>query len=307
MNASLPDLSLQDHLDLVEASARIAKLPAIATQDWCDRAADELLGVRRAAAVTVTIANLPHNSDNPFSVEATGGASGQAIVSPETLGRIHSDTARDLGWAFETNDPNPHNAPRIRAARLHELPSRSAWPVTTPGKRWSRIGITELLVLQASLHDDNPSRVLAVELGATRDQPVFGRKEALAATALMSVLRERARLAFGSRETSSMSRVTKREQEILEQLTLGKTVREIAQSLNRSPHTVHDHVKSLHRKLDASSRGELISRFLGYISADGSRVEQPHHTADVRVARIGVGSTQPAGPAAPRQASPIIR
>ena len=43
-------------------------------------------------------------------------------------------------------------------------------------------------------------------------------------------------------------------------------MREIADALERSPHTVHDHVKSLHRKLNASSRGELIARTLGHVN-----------------------------------------
>jgi DNA-binding CsgD family transcriptional regulator len=299
MNDFTHENDLKDQIEIARAATRISKLPAIATQDWCDQAAAEMLGVRRAAVSTVTIASVPSEGGRVFSVEATGGASGQQAIQPETLGRIHSDTARDLGWNIEPapRDPaNPHNGrphPTIRVARLHDLPSWSSWPVTTPGKRWARLGISELLVLQAPLFDERPDRVIAVELGATRDQPAFGRKEALAATALLTVLRERARLAFGNRETSAMTRVTRREQEILEQLTLGKTVRDIAASLNRSPHTVHDHVKSLHRKLNASSRGELISRFLGYITAEGERVDQPTQTpADVYVGRVGVGTAR---------------
>ena len=51
---------------------------------------------------------------------------------------------------------------------------------------------------------------------------------------------------------------------ILVELVSGASVREIAERIDRSPHTVHDHVKSLHRKLNASSRGELVSRYLGF-------------------------------------------
>jgi len=62
--------------------------------------------------------------------------------------------------------------------------------------------------------------------------------------------------------------LTQREQIVLEQLTLGLSVRQIADELGRSPHTVHDHVKSLHRKLNASSRGELVARALGHTAID---------------------------------------
>lgn len=63
----------------------------------------------------------------------------------------------------------------------------------------------------------------------------------------------------------SRSRLTVKEQEVLAQLAQGHSVRQIAETLGRSPHTVHDHVKALHRKLDASSRGELIAKALGHL------------------------------------------
>jgi DNA-binding CsgD family transcriptional regulator len=46
-------------------------------------------------------------------------------------------------------------------------------------------------------------------------------------------------------------------------LTLGYSIREIAELLHLSHHTVQDHVKHLHSKLDASNRGELVARALG--------------------------------------------
>ncbi|MFI4898124.1 MAG: response regulator transcription factor, partial [Phycisphaerales bacterium JB059] len=62
--------------------------------------------------------------------------------------------------------------------------------------------------------------------------------------------------------------LTNREQVVLEELILGRSVREIAETMHRSPHTVHDHVKSLHRKLGASSRGALIAHALGCRNGD---------------------------------------
>lgn len=67
--------------------------------------------------------------------------------------------------------------------------------------------------------------------------------------------------------------MTDREQDVLERLILGRSVREIAEELGRSPHTVHDHVKSLHRKLDASSRGELVARALGHGPREKSELD----------------------------------
>ena len=71
-----------------------------------------------------------------------------------------------------------------------------------------------------------------------------------------------------------------------EHLALGKSVKQIASDLARSPHTVHDHVKSLHRKLNASSRGELIARALGHLAPNA------------RLPRLAEGQTVQTKPAA---------
>jgi DNA-binding CsgD family transcriptional regulator len=52
--------------------------------------------------------------------------------------------------------------------------------------------------------------------------------------------------------------LTEREQQVLEQLVGGESIVTIAQTLDRSRYTVHDYVKSLHRKLGVRSRGALI-------------------------------------------------
>ncbi len=279
------DVGMRDLSVIAETGAKVVHLPAIATQDWCESAAQVLLTVRRSSAVVVTIADLPmkEGGDGDFRVEATGGASGLSGVGADSLGRVHTDAGRGLGWTF-SGGPADHSVSGmgngiigvdgVRVARLRDLASWSNWPITAAGKRWSRLGVSELLVVQTPLVKEEPGRVLCVEYGVQRDQPVFSRAEAMVASAVMGVLRERALLAFGTEATSMSNRVTKREQEILEQLTLGKTVRDIADVLNRSPHTVHDHVKSLHRKLNASSRGELIARYLGHIERCGGRTRR---------------------------------
>lgn len=62
--------------------------------------------------------------------------------------------------------------------------------------------------------------------------------------------------------------LTPKEVAILDLLIDGMSVAEIAEKLGRSPHTVHDHVKSLHHKLGVRRRGHLVSRALGHIAAD---------------------------------------
>src|SRR5690606_30838742 len=60
------------------------------------------------------------------------------------------------------------------------------------------------------------------------------------------ILSHRSQIAL-SRVSNPKAWLTDREQEILDQLIEGHSVRVIADKLGRSSHTVHDHVKNLHK------------------------------------------------------------
>jgi DNA-binding NarL/FixJ family response regulator len=51
--------------------------------------------------------------------------------------------------------------------------------------------------------------------------------------------------------------------QILRSLLAGASEKQIALQLAISPHTVHTYVKQLHKRLDVSSRGELLAKFVG--------------------------------------------
>jgi DNA-binding CsgD family transcriptional regulator len=61
-------------------------------------------------------------------------------------------------------------------------------------------------------------------------------------------------------EAAKTFRLTKRESETLQLVLRGKTNAEIADSLFVAESTVGDHVKSVMRKMNASKRGQLISK-----------------------------------------------
>jgi DNA-binding NarL/FixJ family response regulator len=61
-------------------------------------------------------------------------------------------------------------------------------------------------------------------------------------------------------EAAKAFKLTKRESETLQLLLRGKTNAEIADHLFVAESTVGDHVKSVMRKMNASKRGELISK-----------------------------------------------
>ncbi|MGW1965454.1 helix-turn-helix transcriptional regulator [Streptomyces sp. NPDC001935] len=53
--------------------------------------------------------------------------------------------------------------------------------------------------------------------------------------------------------------ITSREQEVIRRALDGLAVKQIARSLNLSPHTVNDHFKAIYRKTGVNSREELLS------------------------------------------------
>jgi DNA-binding CsgD family transcriptional regulator len=57
--------------------------------------------------------------------------------------------------------------------------------------------------------------------------------------------------------------LSRREHETLACLLTGLSEKQVAARLGLSPHTVHQYVKALYRKLAVSSRAELMARCLG--------------------------------------------
>jgi DNA-binding CsgD family transcriptional regulator len=61
-------------------------------------------------------------------------------------------------------------------------------------------------------------------------------------------------------ERDEGARLTPRQRQVLAQLMAGASEKELAFELNVSPHTVHEHVKAIHRAFGARSRGELLAQ-----------------------------------------------
>lgn len=252
-------------------ASRIAHLPGVATPDWCASAARTFLRCCPDSVVSVTISE---PSASSITILATGAATDTDQLATQ---RVHPDASNDLGWTLsDASHPGPAGThPRI--AKLRDLPSWSRWPVTPAGKRWSKLGIREMLVADITVPRCSAHREINLEIGSPSAMQRFDRSESEIISAVLPVLAERASLAFGDSYTHTL---TTREQLILVQLVSGASVREIAERIDRSPHTVHDHVKSLHRKLNASSRGELVSRYLGFEEQSSTPVSQGETTKE---------------------------
>ncbi|MBA4040163.1 MAG: hypothetical protein C0468_07595, partial [Planctomyces sp.] len=114
-------------------------------------------------------------------------------------------------------------------------------------------------------------RAVVVELAVPGDGLRHTERSCTVLAAALPVLARRAVRAFGSGAFDRAALLTTREEHVLWRLVAGDRVPRIAAELGRSVYTVHDHVKNLHRKLGASSRGGLVARTLGHMVAQPPR------------------------------------
>ncbi|MBL8887899.1 MAG: helix-turn-helix transcriptional regulator [Phycisphaerales bacterium] len=252
---------------MIEAIERIGRLPAIPTHDWCDQAAaaagDAILPSSGVFAIGVgAVRNDTIERIDAVGVHAVGASEGRADDVRQTLRGIGTlpTTVRIAGAES-----------KLAVVQESELRKSSAWSTSTAGRFLLSRGMTAVLIGAGLIADADPTRALWV-LGAVEDgAPIVG--DMMFVTVILLALLRRARLALSGVGRDSSEWISPREQEILGQLVLGKSVRQIAEETGRSAHTIHDHVKSLHRKLNATSRGELIARALGHVTR-GVRIRE---------------------------------
>ena len=240
--------------------AQVQGLPGVPTTDWCVVASEALGQLWEGAGVGVAIGT--------FGRESAGA-------------RIELSHVRVAGSATRVRRGLEGRGLQRRVTTMLERAQETVGGTASLGVRWSPgqiggpwedIGTDELVMgigrLDGREVTSRSGRMLVVEMSGGQEGDE--RREARAAMlgAVMGALLERCRLGFVPGPVDASRRLTPSEQVILEHLVLGRSVREIAEGLGRSPHTVHDHVKSLHRKLRARSRGELIARALGHIGGE---------------------------------------
>lgn len=73
----------------------------------------------------------------------------------------------------------------------------------------------------------------------------------------------------GERGHRVSDRLTKREQEVLSWVALGKTNAEVAQILWLAPSTVRKHLENVYAKLGVGTRTGAVARFVGLIDPEG--------------------------------------
>lgn len=169
----------------------------------------------------------------------------------------------DTGTDLRSNVSLAADASRPAVSRAPCPVPPQGWQPASPISALCATGATRVVAGIASIGPPELGRRLAVyvaDLGpATTATPPHS--DVLAAC--LPLLARKAARALERTWLDRGSWLSEREKLVLEHLIIGRSVPEIATELGRSHHTVHDNVKSLHRKLSASTRGELIARALG--------------------------------------------
>jgi DNA-binding CsgD family transcriptional regulator len=240
---------------VARAVEAILHTPLLPTDDWTDLAAHALT---RAVPADLSMVAFARAQGTDLEVVGHPGWSG--------------------AWAAEARRHTVaplHPVPPSRRWRipLRVLPARGACGraehVLGEGWRESLLGPALLALRPGDViigfqRADRPGGDAGIVglLASSRPEPRLGEHALAVLRAALPVLARRASAAF--RGIGSAGRITQREREVIEALIDGKSVPRIAHDLGLSPHTVHDHVKSLHRKLGAKTRGELVARALGH-------------------------------------------
>ncbi|MFN0011759.1 MAG: response regulator transcription factor [Phycisphaerales bacterium] len=243
----------------------VCQLPGVATLDWCDRAATAACRSYHPARGVVVAGSVDQRCVLTH-LEATGvggsrGPDGEALARAEAEGlREQFRDGEWVGWTFAVPQRGATVADVVRVA-----PTAGRRNATPLGLRWESLGVTELLVGAVGLPGPTGGRVLLAEVGLVNPSAADLVRLQTVFAAALPLLGVRYAHAIGHLPADRHSWLTPREETILWKLVAGKKVPQIANELHRSVYTVHDHVKSLHRKLGATNRGQLVSRALGHL------------------------------------------
>ena len=267
----------------------ICKLPGVATMDWCDRAAAAFCRLRHPSTALVALATLDTRGF-VLDVETAGAAVSTDDVPNAADAFLQIDRLRESS-ATPPREQAPADANLVDLRQSLSKGDWVGWSIGplqeglwhvasaapqgllgagNPGplqRRWSQFKPVDVLVSATAIPGTKPGRWLIAEVGSSEPGFRESAREMAAMTACLPMLAHRLYAAFGKDPVNVHASLTPREEAVLWRLVSGMKVPQIAEELDRSMYTVHDHVKALHRKLNAKSRGELVAKALGHSGA----------------------------------------
>ncbi|UYV12955.1 MAG: helix-turn-helix transcriptional regulator [Phycisphaera sp.] len=227
-------------LRLSWALSRIAAVPTPDLAEQLACALLELCGPERAVAVQLGRFD-EFGRWRGESFGAAGRLPGDAV--------LELDAIKGLPW------PRPPAFADTPACLVSQPPpGEPSMRMVEEAMDYANLGV-ELAALACSC--ERGQIVLTVQLGGPRD--VHTRARAAFLAQVLPWAHAIARKALGEGPgLEPRGWLTEKEHVVLGQLVRGASVVEIAKTLDRSRYTVHDHVKSLHRKLGVRTRAALV-------------------------------------------------
>lgn len=244
----------------LDALEQVAALPAVPTRDWCQRSAETLSNVvgpkgRR----TVFAVGVGPVRENLESLDAVGVHSADATIRTQ----VEQSLARSTPIGRR-----PGGQTELSVVGTSDLARSDSWLRSPLMRVVASQGMIGLILGFGLIASGDPGRLLWIfGAGEAATESLFAGEASFIMVVLLALLR-RSRVALGVEPNDPIEWISDRERETLDHIVRGLSVREIAEQSGRSAHTVHDHVKSLHRKLRANSRGELVARALGHLPID---------------------------------------
>ncbi len=180
--------------------------------------------------------------------------------------------------------------PRDGVVTRRDVIGDAQWKESPIRHRRQVIGVDEFIRLTSTLNAPRDPGRLIIQLdridGQTWEEEllreflvVVGPHFSQAYTSLVAVPQARRQML--------LQRVSPVQRQILPLLIEGKTEREIALSMHRSPHTIHDHVKTIYAELGISSRYELLDLWSGRHAVDAHAAHSAQHASEHQHARAG--------------------
>ncbi|MEQ8843942.1 MAG: helix-turn-helix transcriptional regulator [Phycisphaerales bacterium] len=240
-----PKSTLRDAFRLAWALARISPVPAPDFPSKLAEAYLELVGP--GGVVTLQLGRLDANA--AWRREAFGAASGRPDLD------VSSPRQATMPWS-------EHDPARVGPAYLVRRPTERDHEFHA-FRLAHRRAQADLKLAALATTGVPGSIVLTLQLGWSARHTFDAVAPRLAATLPWALAIAHAALGQASPDQPTPQPtpwLTKREAQVLEHLVQGHSVTQIAEALERSPHTVHDHVKALHRKLGVGSRASLVAR-----------------------------------------------
>lgn len=277
----------------------VSRLPGIATLDWCDRAAAAMTRIHHPCHALVALCTL-NGKGHVDRVDVVGAA--HSCAHDRCTGEQATVKAPASPCGFDPaalcDSLQRTGALGWSVGALHEegwcvsTASRQGLSLAADGsplaRRWAAVAPADVILGAVHLPGGERGRTLIVEIASADPAFKTSEREQAVVAAALPMLALRAQTALGDESVERHQWLTPREELVLWRLVAGKKVPQIADELHRSVYTVHDHVKSLHRKLGASNRGQLVARALGHLGPANTPTDDADRGAPEVSTKAGV-------------------